>query len=71
MGKNGQLDRPDPWPYVQVDPVVVAEIDADVAFEHQRWRHRVRDARARRDTSVYDVPLLLGEGDDPFGIAVG
>ncbi|MEU9740159.1 ATP-dependent DNA ligase [Micromonospora chersina] len=68
---SGQLDRPESLPYVQVDPIVVAEIDADVAFEHQRWRHRVRYARARPDTSVYDVPLLLGEGDDPFGIPAG
>ncbi|MCP3785297.1 ATP-dependent DNA ligase [Micromonospora sp. A3M-1-15] len=34
---SGQLDRPEPLPYVQVDPVVVAEIEANVAFEHQRW----------------------------------
>ncbi|MEU9743455.1 ATP-dependent DNA ligase [Micromonospora chersina] len=68
---SGQLERPEPLPYVQVDPVVVAEIDADVAFEHQRWRHRVRYARTRPDTSIYDVPLLLGEGDDPFGIPAG
>ncbi|MEU4476478.1 ATP-dependent DNA ligase [Micromonospora sp. NPDC023966] len=68
---SGQLDRPEPLPYAQVDPTVVAEIDADVAFEHQRWRHRVRYARARPDMSVYDVPLLLGDGEDPFGIAAG
>ncbi|GHJ52989.1 hypothetical protein Nm8I071_22960 [Nonomuraea sp. TT08I-71] len=64
---SGQLDRPEPLPYVQVNPVVVAEIDADVAFEHQRWRHRVRYARTRPDTSIYDVPLLLGESEARFG----
>ncbi len=68
---SGQLDRPEPLPYVQVDPAVVAQIDADVAFEHGRWRHRVRYARARADMSVYEVPLLLGEGGDPFGMPVG
>ncbi|MFI5489193.1 ATP-dependent DNA ligase [Micromonospora echinaurantiaca] len=67
---SGQLDRPETLPYVQVEPTVVAEIDADVAFEHQRWRHRVRYARARHDMSVHDVPLLLGDegghvGDPP------
>lgn len=58
---SSQLDRPEPLPYVQVEPTVVAEIDADVAFEHGRRRHRVRYARNRADMSVYDVPLLLGE----------
>ncbi|MGW5668375.1 ATP-dependent DNA ligase, partial [Micromonospora sp. NPDC003776] len=68
---SGQLERPEPLPYAQVEPAVVAEIDADTAFEHQRWRHRVRYARARPDLSVHDVPLLLGEGDDPFGVPAG
>jgi hypothetical protein len=68
---SGQLDRPEPLPYVRVEPTVVAEIDADVAFEHQRWRHRVRYARSRPEMSVYDVPLLLGEGADPFGMTAG
>ncbi|SCL36270.1 ATP-dependent DNA ligase [Micromonospora rhizosphaerae] len=68
---SGQLDQPEPLRYVQVEPTVVAEIEADVAFEHQRWRHRVRYARARTDMSVYDVPLLLGEGEDPFGTPSG
>ncbi|MEV4545217.1 ATP-dependent DNA ligase [Micromonospora echinaurantiaca] len=64
---SGQLDRPEPLPYVQVDPTTVVEIDADVAFEHQRWRHRVRYIRARPDMSIYDVPLLLGEEEGYFG----
>ncbi len=68
---SGQFDRPEPLPYVQVEPTVVAEIDADVAFEHGRWRHRVRYARNRADMSVYDVPLLLREDEDPFGITAG
>ncbi|MBQ0905897.1 hypothetical protein [Micromonospora sp. U21] len=52
---------------MQMEPTVVAEINADVAFEHGRWRHRVRYARARPDMSVYDVPLLLGEEEGYFG----
>ncbi|MFI6263282.1 ATP-dependent DNA ligase [Micromonospora sp. NPDC051006] len=64
---SGQLDRPEPLPYVQVEPTVVVEIEADVAFEHQRWRHRVRYARARPDMLVSDVPLLLGEEEGYFG----
>ncbi|MGB2571857.1 hypothetical protein ACPFP2_25895 [Micromonospora citrea] len=64
---TGQLDRPEPLPYVQVDPSVVVEIDADVTFERQRWRHRVKYARARAELSVHDVPLLLGEQEGYFG----
>ncbi|MEU4778294.1 ATP-dependent DNA ligase [Micromonospora sp. NPDC023633] len=64
---SGQLDRPEPLRYVQVEPTVVMEIEADVAFEHQRWRHRVRAMRARPGMSVYDVPLLLGEVEGYHG----
>jgi ATP-dependent DNA ligase len=59
---SGQLDRPEPLRYVQVQPTVAAEIDVDTAFEHHRWRHRVRYLRPRLDLSVYDVPLLLDDG---------
>lgn len=55
---SGQLPRPEPLPYQQVAPTVVAEISADNAFEHHRWRHRVHHVRARADLSVNDVPLL-------------
>ncbi|OON32048.1 hypothetical protein BSA16_07635 [Micromonospora sp. Rc5] len=37
----------------------------DTAYEHHRWRHCVRYARPRPDLSVYDVPLIFGEGEDP------
>ncbi len=64
---SGQFDRPEPLSYTQVNPTAVVEIHADVAFEHQRWRHRVRYARPRLDMSIYDVPLLLDESEDPSG----
>ncbi|TDC59558.1 ATP-dependent DNA ligase [Micromonospora sp. KC207] len=64
---SGQFDRPQPLPYVQVDPTVVVEVEVDTAFEHQRWRHQVRYARPRPDLSVYDVPLLLGGEEGYFG----
>ncbi len=38
----------------------------DTAEAHHRWRHRVRYGRPRPDLSVYDVPLILDEGEDPF-----
>ncbi|MFV2104077.1 ATP-dependent DNA ligase [Micromonospora sp. LOL_024] len=66
---SGQLDQPEPLRYVQVEPTAVVEIVADVAFEHQRWRHRVRYVRAMPHLSVYDVPLLLGEEEGYFGDA--
>ncbi|MFC0504154.1 ATP-dependent DNA ligase [Micromonospora costi] len=66
---SGQLDRPEPLRYVQVEPTAVVEIDADVAFEHQRWRHRVRFSRTRPDMSIYDVPLVLGEEKGYYGEA--
>jgi hypothetical protein len=34
----GQLP-PKPVEYTPVNPVVVVELDADVAFEQGRWRH--------------------------------
>ncbi|WP_130333705.1 hypothetical protein [Micromonospora kangleipakensis] len=64
--RSGQVDRPEPLPYIQVEPTVVADIEVDTAYEHHRWRHRVRYARPRTDRSVGDVPLVLGEGEDPF-----
>ncbi|MER7444527.1 ATP-dependent DNA ligase [Micromonospora avicenniae] len=64
---SGQLDRPEPLRYVQVEPTVVVEIEADVAFEHARWRHRARYSRVRPDVSVFNVPLLLGEEEGYFG----
>ncbi|MGC4815257.1 hypothetical protein ACLQ29_32510 [Micromonospora sp. DT228] len=63
---SGQWERPQPLRYVQVEPNLVAEIEADMAFEHQRWRHRVRYVRALPGASVYDVPLLLGEEEGYF-----
>ncbi|WP_316250286.1 ATP-dependent DNA ligase [Micromonospora aurantiaca (nom. illeg.)] len=63
---SGQFERPEPLRYAQVEPTVVAEIQVDTAYEHHRWRHRVRYARPRPDLSVYDVPLILDEGEDPF-----
>jgi hypothetical protein len=63
---SGQFDQPESLHYAQVEPTVVADIEVDTAYEHHRWRHRVRYARPRPDLSVYDVPLLLGEGEDWF-----
>ncbi|MCW3819597.1 hypothetical protein ONA91_34690 [Micromonospora sp. DR5-3] len=59
---SGQLDRPEPLRYAQVQAAVVAEIKVDTAYEHYRWRHHVRYIRPRLDLSVYDVPLLLDIG---------
>jgi ATP-dependent DNA ligase len=55
---SGSWERPEPLRYVPTEPDVVAEILVDTAFEHSRWRHRVKFVRPRRDMSVYDVPIL-------------
>ncbi len=47
----------------------MVEIGVDMAFEHQRWRHRVRFNRTRPEMSVYDVPLILGEELGYYGEA--
>ncbi|MEH0821455.1 MULTISPECIES: ATP-dependent DNA ligase [unclassified Micromonospora] len=57
---TGQLERPQPLPYVPVVPTVAAEIDVDTAYEHHRWRHLVRYRRPRLDLAVTDVPPLNG-----------
>ncbi|MEV1287848.1 ATP-dependent DNA ligase [Micromonospora sp. NPDC049679] len=57
---SGQLPHPEPLPYHQVPPVLVAEISVDTAFEQHRWRHRVHHLRIRMDLGVDDVPPLAG-----------
>ncbi|GGS10126.1 hypothetical protein GCM10010169_63630 [Micromonospora fulviviridis] len=52
--------------FARMEPMVVAEIEVETAFEHRRWRHRVWYVRPRLEVSVYDVPLLLGDEADPF-----
>jgi ATP-dependent DNA ligase len=44
-----QFDRAEPVPYLPVEPVVVAEVSADVARDRGRWRHPVRLLRIRVD----------------------
>jgi hypothetical protein len=58
-GWSGPFDKPEPLPYIQVEPSLVAEVEVDTAYEYQRWRRRVRHVRVRADLSIDDVPLLL------------
>lgn len=55
---TGQLDGAQPLEYTPVEPTLVVEIEVDTAYEHHRWRHRVRYLRTRLDLSVADVPLV-------------
>lgn len=41
-----------------MEPTLVVEIEVDTAYEHHRWRHRVRYLRPRLDLTARDVPLL-------------
>jgi ATP-dependent DNA ligase len=46
-----------------VNPVIVAEVSADVAFDAAgRWRHPVRFLRGRTDMAISDVPRFGGTG---------
>ncbi|OJF14506.1 ATP dependent DNA ligase-like protein [Couchioplanes caeruleus] len=53
----GQLDQPEPVRYVPVEPLLVAEIVVDGAYERGRFRHTVRHLRLRADLAPADVEL--------------
>jgi ATP-dependent DNA ligase len=52
---TGRLDRREPQPYVQVEPLLVAEIVVDQAYDRGRFRHPVRRLRIRVDLNLADV----------------
>jgi ATP-dependent DNA ligase len=60
-GWSGHFQKPEPLRYVQVEPTVVADIEADIAMDRHRWRHLVHYLYRRPDLSPYDVPLLVDE----------
>jgi ATP-dependent DNA ligase len=55
-GWSGRFQRPQPLPYVPIQPTIVVEIEVDTAFEHGRWRHRVRYVRHRAESDPMQVP---------------
>jgi ATP-dependent DNA ligase len=60
---SGRFDRAaGPEPYVPVEPLQVAEVVVDAAYEHGRWRHQVRHVRLRPDLGPADVPLWSPTG---------
>lgn len=50
----GQLP-PEPVVYTRAEPLVVVEVDADVCFEQDRWRHATVFRRVRADLGPDDV----------------
>lgn len=60
-GWSGHFQKAQPLPYIQVEPTVVAEVQADTAMDRHRWRHPVHYRRLRTDMSPQDVPLLVRE----------
>ena len=50
----GQLGA-EPVPYTKAQPDVVVEVDADVCWEQDRWRHPVTFRRLRLDLAARDV----------------
>lgn len=55
---TGSFRDPQPLPYVQLRPQLVAEIEADTASDNGTFRHMTRFVRVRPDLSVDDVPLM-------------
>ena len=41
--------------YTPTEPLLVVEVDADVSFEHDRWRHPTRYRRVRSDLRPMDL----------------
>ena len=50
----GQLPG-DLMDYTPTEPLLVVEVDADVSFEHDRWRHPTRYRRVRSDLRPMDL----------------
>ncbi|OJF13008.1 hypothetical protein BG844_17660 [Couchioplanes caeruleus subsp. caeruleus] len=61
----GQLDQREPQPYAQVEPLLVAEIVVDQAYEYGRFRHAVRHLRIRADLDPGDVEQWRPSPPDP------
>ncbi|MEU8075929.1 ATP-dependent DNA ligase [Catellatospora citrea] len=53
----GQLRDPQPLHYTPVAPLLVAEVQADLAWEYGRYRHPLRLVRIRTDLLPADVDL--------------
>ena len=41
--------------YTPTEPLLVVEVDADVCFEHERWRHPTGFRRVRGDLQPADL----------------
>jgi hypothetical protein len=52
----GQLPRT-PVAYTPAEPQLVVEVDADVCWEQDRWRHATAFRRIRADLRPRDIPL--------------
>lgn len=59
----GHFDRPQGIDYTPVEPVIVVEVNADVAWERGRWRHPLNLLRTRLDLEPGDV--------EPFTTSAG
>ena len=44
-----------------MQPTVVAEIEVDTAYEHHRWRHRVRYVRYRAELHPMQLPIISAD----------
>lgn len=68
----GQLPGAPRVAYTQVEPTLVVEIEHDLAYEQDRYRHATRFVRCRPDLSARDLrPLEVpaSSGDGAAGVA--
>ena len=50
--------------YTSTEPLLAVEVDADVCFEHERWRHTTAFRRVRDDLQPMDLMWSAEATDD-------
>jgi ATP-dependent DNA ligase len=56
--------------YTPTEPMLVVELDADVCFEHDRWRHPTRFRRIRGDLQPMDLTTQLPRDRASLGLSI-
>ena len=56
--------------YTPTEPMLVVELDADVCFEHDRWRHPTGFRRIRGDLQPMDLTTQLARDRASLGLSI-
>ena len=56
--------------YTPTEPMLVVELDADVCFEHDRWRHPTGFRRIRGDLQPMDLTTQLPRDRASLGLSI-